>query len=120
KYALIGLLLLATGAIYICFFSFKYDTAITFVAYGFLLLGWGFITYKIIGDYFLRTANATVLKIIFIGLFLCSIWVFSDLADKRVAYILRYYPSKTAVATVITTRNRPEKHALCHPKILYG
>jgi hypothetical protein len=103
KYALIGLLLLATGAIYICFFSFKYDTTITFVAYGFLLLGWGFITYKVIGDYFLRIKNATILKTIFIGLFLISIWLFSALADKRVAYILQYYPSKTTVATVLTT-----------------
>jgi hypothetical protein len=103
KYALIGLLLLATGAIYICFFSFKYDTAITFVAYGFLLFGWGFITYKVIGDYFLRIKNETILKIIFIGFFLASIWLFSDLADYRVAYILKYHPSKTTVATVLTT-----------------
>ncbi len=110
KYALIGLLLLGVGAIYICFFSFKYDTTITFVAYGFLLFGWGFITYKIIGDYLLRIKNATTLKIIFIGLFLGSIWLFSALADNRVAYILKYHPSKTTVATVLTTREESSFH----------
>jgi len=103
KYALIGFALVAAGAVYICFFSFKYDTAFTFVSYGFLLAGWGFITYPVLGNNVLKIKNGATLKTIFVVLFLGSVWLFSSLADDRLAYLFQHDPVQTTTATVLTT-----------------
>lgn len=90
------------GSLYL-FFSFKYDTAFTFVSYGSLLAGWGFITYPVLGNNVLKIKNSTTLKTILVVLFLGSIWLFSNLADDRLAYIFQHDPVKTTTATVLTT-----------------
>jgi len=104
KYLLLGFVLVFAEAIYICWFSFRFERVITLMSYGGFLIGWGLAIYPATGYYFPKIKNNYILNTIYGALIVGSVLLFSSLADVRVSYILSHYPTKITTAAVIATR----------------
>ena len=107
KFTIAGILLITAGSVWLFLFWYQSNTIMEWVSYAFLLLGWGFITYKVIRGNLIKTKNNVISNLTYWVSFGINIFLVSWLGDYRVSYILQHYPVKTTIATITGINQGP-------------
>jgi hypothetical protein len=116
---LIGIVLVLSGAIWICIFSYKNHEIIKYLSVASLGIGWYFICYNLLRDYLLRFYRRYKIKYLkrkgisrllyfsFLTLSFGSTLLCFALSDKIVDYVLDNYPSKITTAKITSVEDGP-------------